>query len=180
MLVTRLSVKSSEVSEQRGYDAGKKINGRKRHVLVDTLGLILLVMVLPANIQDRDGAKQLLSAFFARATRPRLKLIWADGGYAGSLLEWGRQLWRCAIQIVKRTDSHGFKVLPRLEIVGYAETELQKASDDYLAVEKSNKGSNKDTVLVSVDSIAALRKAYPNYFLDTNFFSTLAATAVRE
>ena len=68
----------------------------------------------------------------------------------------------------------------KLEVVGYSRGELQKASDAYLAVEKANKGSNKDTVLVSVDSLSALRKAYPNYFLDTKFFSTLAAAAVRE
>jgi putative transposase len=59
------SVKSTECSDERGYDAGKKIKGRKRHILVDTIGLLLRVMVLPAHIQDRAGAKQLLAAFFA-------------------------------------------------------------------------------------------------------------------
>jgi putative transposase len=81
------SVKSSETSDERGYDTGKKINGRKRHILVDTIGLLLKVMVLPANIQDQDGAKQLLAAFFRQRTRRRVKHIWADGGYAGALLE---------------------------------------------------------------------------------------------
>ena len=61
-IIDSQSVKSSETSDERGYDAGKKINGRKRHILVDTLGLLLKVMVLPANIQDRDGGQQLLSA----------------------------------------------------------------------------------------------------------------------
>jgi putative transposase len=111
------SVKSTEASDERGYDAGKKINGRKRHILVDTIGLILLVMVLPANIQDRDGARQLLAAFFGQSPPRRLKHIWADGGYAGTLIDWAKQLWRCVIEIVKRGDLHTFKVLPRRWVV---------------------------------------------------------------
>ena len=74
-------------------------------------------MVLPADIQDRDGAKQLLAAFFSRKTRRRVKHIWADGGYTGTLLEWTRRLWRCTIEIVKRSDLHTFKVLPRRWVV---------------------------------------------------------------
>ena len=116
-IIDSQSVKSTETSDERGYDAGKKVNGRTRHILVDTIGLILLVMVLPANIQDRDGAKQLLAAFFARAPRRRVKHIWADGGYAGALLGWARKLWRCTIEIVKRSDLHTFKVLPRRWVV---------------------------------------------------------------
>ena len=107
------SVKSSECSDQRGYDAGKKIKGRKRHLLVDTLGLVLLVMVLPANIQDRDGARQLLAKHFGRRTRRRVKHIWADGGYTGTLVAWALQMWRCTVEIVKRAELHPFKVLPR-------------------------------------------------------------------
>jgi putative transposase len=117
-IIDSQSVKSSEVSEERGYDAGKKINGRKRHLLVDTLGLVLRVMVLPAHIQDRDGARQLLSAFFGSAPRGRrVKHIWADGGYAGTLLDWSRRCWRCVVEIVKRTQLHTFKVLPRRWVV---------------------------------------------------------------
>ena len=116
-IIDSQSVKSSETSDERGYDAGKKINGRKRHILVDTMGLLLKGMVLPANLQDRDGAKPLLRAFFARAPRRRVKHIWADGGYTGRLLEWSRKLWRCTIEIVKRTELHTFKVLPRRWVV---------------------------------------------------------------
>ena len=116
-LIDSQSVKSTETSDERGYDAGKKVNGRQRHILVDTIGLILLVMVLPANIQDRDGAKQLLAAYFSRAPRRRVKHIWADGAYAGALLGWARKLWRCTIEIVKRSDRHTFKVLPRRWVV---------------------------------------------------------------
>jgi putative transposase len=116
-IIDSQSVKSTETSDERGYDAGKKVNGRKRHILVDTIGLVLRVMVLPANIQDRDGAKQLLAAFFSQKTRRRVKHIWADGGYAGTLLARARQLWRCTVEIVKRSELHTFKVLPRRWVV---------------------------------------------------------------
>ena len=116
-IIDSQSVKSTETSDERGYDAGKKINGRKRHILVDTIGLVLRVLILPANVQDRDGAKQLLAAFFSQKTRRRVKHIWADGGYAGTLLERARRLWRCTVEIVKRSDLHTFKVLPRRWVV---------------------------------------------------------------
>jgi len=116
-IIDSQSVKSTECSEQRGYDAGKKVNGRKRHVLVDTLGLMLLVLVLPANIQDRDAARQLLETFFGQKPRRGLKHIWADGGYAGALVAWSLKLWRCTVEIVKRTDAHTFRVLPRRWVV---------------------------------------------------------------
>jgi transposase len=103
----------------RGYDAGKKINGRKRHILVDVLGLILAVVVHPADVQDRDGAKLVLEKIIGAFRR--LRLIWADGGYAGRLIEWVLQLRRrgkVTLEIVKRSDDvSGFKVLPKRWIV---------------------------------------------------------------
>jgi putative transposase len=116
-IIDSQSVKSSETSDERGYDKGKKINGRKRHILVDTIGLLLKVMVLPANIQDRDGGKQLLSAFFPQKSRRKVKHIWADGAYTGTLVEQARKLWRCHIETVKRSELHTFKVLPRRWVV---------------------------------------------------------------
>jgi putative transposase len=82
------TVKTTEMGGERGYDAGKKITitGRKRHTLVDTQGLVLAVIVLSAAIQDRDGAKMLLAK--VKPHLPRLKLIWADGSYAGKLIGW--------------------------------------------------------------------------------------------
>jgi transposase len=99
-----------------GYDAGKKIKGRKRHILVDTLGLLLSVVVHPADIQDRDGAFQLLRR--ARRMFPFIERIFADGGYAGqkmALVAWRTGTWR--VQIVKRSDAAGFQVLPKRWIV---------------------------------------------------------------
>ena len=118
-IIDSQSVRSTECSDERGYDAGKKINGRKRHILVDTIGLLLLVTVLPANLQDRDGARQLLTGFFSQcqSMRRRVRHIWADGGYAGTLVEWTLKLWRCTLEIVKRNELHMFKVLPRRWVV---------------------------------------------------------------
>ena len=116
-IIDSQSVKSTECSDQRGYDAGKKVNGRKRHILVDVLGLVLQVLVLPANIQDRNAARQLLAQYYPQSPRRRVKQIWADGGYAGALVVWARQCWRCTVEIVKRTQAHGFKVLPRRWVV---------------------------------------------------------------
>jgi putative transposase len=103
----------------RGYDAGKHVNGRKRHILVDTMGLLLIVIVHAASVQDRDGAKLVLA--YLRHHFSRLRLIWADGGYAGELLKWVEQLRqrrRLRLEIVKRNDTTtGFVVLPRRWVV---------------------------------------------------------------
>jgi transposase len=100
----------------RGYDAGKKVSGRKRHILVDTLGLLLTVVVHAASIQDREGAKLVLEK--TRGLFPRLKLVWADGGYAGLLVDWVQNTCGWLLEIVKRnTDAIGFQVLPRRWVV---------------------------------------------------------------
>ena len=83
------SVKTTSVKGVRGYDAGKNVNGRKRHILVDTMGLLLMVLVHAADIQDRDGAKLLLNK--VKQCFTRLRLIWADGNYSGKLIDWVRE-----------------------------------------------------------------------------------------
>jgi putative transposase len=116
-IIDSQSVKSSETSGERGYDAGKKVKGRKRHLLVDTLGLVLCVLVLPAHIQDRDGGRQLINDFFKRPFARRVKHVWADGGYTGALVSWVLQRWACIVEVVKRSDAHMFRVLPRRWVV---------------------------------------------------------------
>ena len=97
-------------------DAGKKINGRKRHVIVDTVGLLLAVVVHPANIQDRDGARLVIDKLIGRF--PRLRLIWADAGYSGQLVDWVMSMSGWVLEIVKRPRaSHQFEVLPRRWVV---------------------------------------------------------------
>lgn len=110
------SVKASEMSKNRGYDAGKKINGMKRHLLVDTLGMVLTVLILTGDVQDRDGARQLLEKI--KGKFPRLQKIWADGGYAGKLIDWVKQMCGWVLEIVKRSDqAKGFQLLPHRWII---------------------------------------------------------------
>src|SRR5450432_3280878 len=86
-IIDSQSAKTNEQGGIDGYDAGKKVSGRKRHILVDTMGLILAVVVHSAGIQDRDGAKEVLDRIMQEHPQ-RLELVWADGGYAGKLVEW--------------------------------------------------------------------------------------------
>lgn len=112
------SVKTSEGGLERGFDAGKQVTGRKRHTLVDTLGLILKVIVTAGNVQDRDGAKGLLQEIAEEEVTKRLKLIWADGSYRGELLSWVEELFGWQLEIVEKPkDQPGFQVLPKRWIV---------------------------------------------------------------
>lgn len=111
------SVKTSENTSLSGYDAGKRIKGRKRHIITDTCGNLIACEVHTANIQDRDGAPRV----FARLRReaPKLRHMFADGGYAGPKLRGALvSLGRWTLQIVKRSDTvKGFEVLPRRWVV---------------------------------------------------------------
>ena len=80
-------MKTTQVAGERGFDGGKKVNERKRHLVVDTMGNLLAVLVHAANITDRDGAKLLLKSM-PTALWERLKRIWADAGYSGDLADW--------------------------------------------------------------------------------------------
>ncbi|GGW38669.1 DDE transposase [Streptomyces griseoloalbus] len=100
----------------RGYDAGKKINGRKRHLFTDTLGLLLAVLVTPASTTDRDAARILLPR--AKSRYGRLARVWADGGYTGHLADWTAQRLGVVLDVVRRSDDvTGFQVLPRRWVV---------------------------------------------------------------
>jgi len=127
------SVKTTGHGDARGYDAGKQVKGRKRHIVVDTLGLLLLVMVTPASLQDRDGGVQLCDE--VQQQFARIKKIWADSSYRGELVEYV-QLWcRFVLEIVKRpADQRGFQVQPKRWIVertlGWL-TSFRRLSKDY-------------------------------------------------
>lgn len=114
------SIKSSEGGEARGFDAGKKTTGRKRHLVVDTLGLLLVVMVTSASVQDRQGGRAVLELLAARF--PSVALVWAAGGYANKIdsgiLGWAKEKLGLLVEIVKRSDNvKGFQVLPRRWVV---------------------------------------------------------------
>jgi transposase len=99
----------------RGFDAAKKVNGRKRHLAVDTLGLLLAIVVAAASVQDRDGARPLL--WRLRLGCRGILLVWADSAYAGRLVVWARAALRLRVQLVRRRLLHTFEVLPRHWVV---------------------------------------------------------------
>jgi putative transposase len=118
-IVDSQSVKTSDHAGERGYDAGKKIAGRKRHLAVDCLGLILMMKITSASVQDRDAARPLIKTVVA--LYGRLQIIWGDGGYLGALVKWVKELrphGKLKLEIVRRCDStKGFKVLPRRWVI---------------------------------------------------------------
>jgi transposase len=97
-------------------DGGKKVAGRKRHLIVDCLGLVPAVVVTAASVQDRDAGMPLLERL--RTLYFSIHLVWADGGYAGRLVDWAAEKCGLTLQIVKRSyDTAGFVVLPRRRVV---------------------------------------------------------------
>jgi transposase len=111
------SVKTTESGGISGYDAGKKLKGRKRHIVTDTQGFLVGAVVHAADVQDRDGATRVLSAI--RHRYPWLRHVFADGGYAGKKLRAAlAKIGTWTVQIVKRTDKvKGFVVIPRRWVV---------------------------------------------------------------
>jgi putative transposase len=131
-IIDSQSVKTTMVGGPRGDDGGKKVNGRKRHLLVDTQGLIIRAVVHPADITDRDGAKLLLAPL--QGQLPRLQHVWADSAYTGQVREWIESTLGCTVEIVKHwwtglrsvwvgpgqeppTIPSGFHILPRRWVV---------------------------------------------------------------
>jgi putative transposase len=122
-IIDSQSVKTSEGGEERGVDVYKQVPGRKRHVVVDTLGLLLIVLVHSASIPDGNGGKLVLARLFQRIKRSvynrwcRLKLIWADGAYE-YIVDWVKKQCAWRLEIVHRPpEVKGFQLLPRRWVV---------------------------------------------------------------
>jgi transposase len=112
----RFSVRKDDAKRgRRGYDAGKKIKGRKRHIAVDTQGNLLSIVVHGAGVQDRVGARAILTRPFCRFDT--ITKVFVDGGYTGSLIDWAKQMFGYDVEVVKRSEQHVFKVLPKRWIV---------------------------------------------------------------
>jgi len=115
-IIDAQSVKNTLVSSQdKGFDAGKKIKGIKRHIIVDTLGLILAVVIQSASVQDRDGAISVINAL--TENWKKVIKIFADSGYRGELIEIVKRRFKIELEIIKRNELHTFKVLPKRWIV---------------------------------------------------------------
>src|SRR5918912_2374041 len=112
-IIDSQSVKGADTvgRDSRGYDAGKKINGRKRFIVTDTAGLLITVAGIAASWQERDGAKNALLETYLRT---RVRFLFADGGFAGRLLDWAQALLRTTLHIVRKpVNQRGFAVIPR-------------------------------------------------------------------
>ena len=157
----------------RGYDAGKKVCGRRRHIVVDTLGLVLSVAVHPANVQDRDGAKLALAQLPERA--PHVKHIWADGAYSGKLEQWAKDYGGWILEPVRRRPGQrGVKVVPRRWVVertfGWLSL-YRRLSKDYeveAALLVFNRDRNMATLLKSIPEVVG---KHPNYKRDMAYNS---------
>jgi len=115
-IIDAQSVKNTLVSsEDKGFDAGKKIKGIKRHIIVDTLGLVLAVVIQSASVQDRDGAVDVVSKLCE--SWKRVVKIFADGGYRGQLINTIKTKFKIELEIIKRNELHTFKILPKRWIV---------------------------------------------------------------
>lgn len=116
LIIDSQTVKCSMNTDDSGYDAGKKTKGRKRHHLTDTNGIIIHTKVHNACIQDRDGAKILLKSI-PKSILQHVVKIYTDGGYAGKLIDWVKQKFGIALEIVKRSELHKFIILPKRWII---------------------------------------------------------------
>ncbi len=119
MIIDSQSVKSAEGGEKIGFDGGKLVRGRKRNLITDTIGLVVLAKVSAANVQDVHAGKQVLTELKDRTERiTRLQKIFADGGYRGELIDWVRDHLHSEMEIVlKLGEQKGFQVLPKRWVI---------------------------------------------------------------
>ena len=118
MILDCQSVKSAEGGEMIGFDGGKKVNGRKRVLLTDTLGFVVLAKVAAANVQDVHAGKQILGELNNVLSCERAQNIFADGGFRGELVEWDQQVMNVTLEIVLKPEGQkGFQVLPKRWVI---------------------------------------------------------------
>jgi len=160
------SVKTTESGGPLGYDAGKRIKGRKRHIITDTMGGLISAIVHPANIQDRDGAPGVITTL--KKLAPKLRHIFADAGYAGDKLKAALAplgSWR--LDIIRRSDdTTGFKLLPRRWVVertfGWLSRNRRLARDFEATTESSTAWLNIAAIQINIRKLALANK-YKHY-----------------
>jgi putative transposase len=134
------SVKTTELGGERGYDTGQNVKGRKRHLLVETLGLLLAVLVTAASVSDPAGARLLFTRLGGACKK--LRLLWVDGGYRGQLGDWVSHHMRVALRVTLRPEgAKGFVLLPRRWVVERTLAWLNQSrrlSKDYERLPKSS------------------------------------------
>ena len=149
-IIDSQSVKNTLVSaENKGFDAGKKIKGIKRHIIADTLGLLLAVVIQSASVQDRDGATEVIKVM--QENWRKVIKIFADGGYRGKLIDAVKKQYNIVIEIIKRDEIKLFKILPKRWIVertfAWIDTN-RRASKNY---------ERKNDTAVAIVHLAAIR-----------------------
>lgn len=141
------SVKNTDTAEEKGYDAGKKVSGIKRHIAVDTQGLPHGICVTTANVTDRDGAI-VLAKEHHKDTLSQVKSILADGGYSGEKFATEiKRIIGATVQVVKRSELHKFKVIPKRWVVERCFAWLEKCRRLWKNCERKLNTSLQMTVL---------------------------------
>jgi putative transposase len=158
----------------RGWDNAKKVNGRKRHIAVDSAGLLLAVVITAASVQDRDAARPLL--WNLHRTSRRIRLIWADGVYAGKLSAWAAAM-KMSLQIVARRNPHAFEVLPRRWVVERTFAWISKHRRTVRDYERLP-ASHEAMILWAMTALMARRLAQPAHLSNTHLAFRLTRTLV--
>jgi transposase len=151
----------------RGWDNAKKVNGRKRHIAVDAMGLLLAVVITAASVQDRDAARPLL--WNLHRTSRRIRLIWADAVYTGKLTSWAASM-KMTLQIVARRNPHAFEVLPRRWVVERTFAWISKHRRTVRDYERLP-ASHEAMIVWAMTALMACRLAQPTHLSNTHLNS---------
>lgn len=152
------SAKSVEGGQDRGYDKGKNVSGRKRHLVVDMMGLVMFVMVTSASIQDCNAASDVIKNMYSQLSGhlKRLVKLFADGGYRGSFVTWVKQTHQILVEIVLKPATPGFQVIPKRWVIERSFAWLTRSRRLSRDFERTSKSS--ETFIYIASSLLLLRR----------------------